>query len=227
VELGRRHLSDYQNDKYAQRFVDLVRRMANVEARNTQGSDLLAIAVARNYRKLLAYKDEYEVARLYSRPEYRKALNDSFEFDGRVSILLAPPLLGGPRDSNGNPRKREFGPWIFSVFGVLARMKGLRGTALDIFGHTQERAMERALITEYEAWLDEIAAGLSPECHDLAVEIAMIPDQIRGYGQVKLKSVQSVRERAARLLERFREAQKDASKVATPAVVSSEAGHLG
>ena len=87
--------------------------------------------------------------------------------------------------------------------------------------------MERALIMEYETWLDEIAAGLSPECHDLAVEIAMIPDQIRGYGQVKLKSVQSVRERAARLLERFREAQKDASKVATPAVVSSEAGHLG
>ena len=204
VELGRRHLTDYQNASYAQRFVSRVRAVAEAEQRQVPGSDALAVAVARNYRRLLSYKDEYEVARLYSRPAFREALNDAFEGDSHVSVLLAPPILSGALDRNGNPKKREFGPWIFPLFGVLARMKSLRGTALDLFGYTKERRMEQGLIAEYEGWLDEIVAGLTPERHALAVSIATLPDQIRGYGHVKLKSVNTARQSAARLLTEFR-----------------------
>jgi indolepyruvate ferredoxin oxidoreductase len=205
VELGRDHLTEYQNAGYAQRFVSRVRAVAESEQRNVPSGDALAVVVAHSYRRLLAYKDEYEVARLYARPAFRAALNEAFESGGRVSVLLAPPILSGSLDSNGNPKKREFGSWIFPLFGLLARMKSLRGTALDLFGYTGERKMERELITQYEAWLDEIVAGLTPERHALAVRIAALPDQIRGYGHVKLRSVNLARESAARLLAEFRQ----------------------
>jgi indolepyruvate ferredoxin oxidoreductase len=205
VELGRDHLTKYQNASYAQRFVRRVRTVAEAEQRSVPGGDALAVVVAHGYRRLLAYKDEYEVARLYARPAFRAALNEAFESGGRVSVLLAPPILSGSLDPNGNPKKREFGSWIFPLFGLLARMKSLRGTALDFFGYTGERKMERELITQYEAWLDEIVAGLTPERHALAVRIAALPDQIRGYGHVKLKSVNLARESAARLLAEFRQ----------------------
>jgi indolepyruvate ferredoxin oxidoreductase len=204
VELGRKHLTDYQNASYAQRFVSRVRAVAEAEKRQVPGNDALAVAVARNYRRLLAYKDEYEVARLYSRPAFREALNGAFEGGGHVSVLLAPPILSGALDLNGNPKKREFGSWIFPLFGLLARMKSVRGTALDLFGYTKERRMERELIAEYEGCLDEIVAGLTPERHALAVGIAMLPDQIRGYGHVKLRSINTARESAARLFKEFR-----------------------
>ena len=205
VELGRDHLAEYQNAAYAQRFVSRVRSVAEAEQRSVPGSDALAAVVAHSYRRLLAYKDEYEVARLYARPGFRAALNEAFEGGGRVSVLLAPPILSGSLDPNGNPKKREFGSWIFPIFGLLARMKSLRGTAFDLFGYTGERKMERELIRQYEEWLDEIVAGLTPERHVLAVRIAALPDQIRGYGHVKLRSVNLTRETAARLLAEFRE----------------------
>jgi len=205
VELGRDHLTAYQNAGYAQRFVSRVLAVAEAEQVCVPGGDALAVAVAHSYRRLLAYKDEYEVARLYARPSFRAALNDAFESGGRVSVLLAPPILNGSLDPNGNPKKREFGSWIFPLFGLLAQMKGLRGTALDLFGYTSERRMERELITQYEAWLDEIVAGLTPERHALAVRIAALPDQIRGYGHVKLRSVNLARESASDLLAEFRE----------------------
>jgi indolepyruvate ferredoxin oxidoreductase len=205
VELGRDHLTGYQNAAYSQRFVSRIRAVAEAEQHCVPGGDALAVAVAKSYRRLLAYKDEYEVARLYARPAFRAALNEAFECGGRVSVLLAPPLLSGSLDPNGNPNKREFGSWILPLFGLLARMKGLRGTALDLFGYTGERKMERALIMQYEAWLDEIVAGLTPQRHALAVRIAALPEQIRGYGHVKLRSVNVARESAARLLAEFRE----------------------
>jgi indolepyruvate ferredoxin oxidoreductase len=205
VELGRDHLTGYQNAAYAQRFVSRVRAVAEAEQRNVPCGDALAVVVAKSYRRLLAYKDEYEVARLYALPAFRAALNEAFEGGGRVSVLLAPPILRGSRDQSGNPKKREFGSWIFPLFGLLAGMKSLRGTALDLFGYADERKMERELITQYESWLDEIVAGLTPERHALAVRIAALPDQIRGYGHVKLRSVNLARESAARLLAEFRE----------------------
>jgi len=205
VEVGTRHLTHYQDSSYAQRFVRRVQTVAEAERRHVPGTDDLAIAVARNYRRLLAYKDEYEVARLYSLPAFRKALNEAFDGTPNVSVLLAPPALGGASSPNG-ARKREFGPWIFGLFRLLAPMKRLRGSAFDLFGYTKERATERALIGEYEAWIDEIVASLTPERHALAVRLAAIPDQIRGYGHVKRQALDIARESAAALLKQWRQA---------------------
>ena len=122
----------------------------------------LTEAVARSYHKLLAYKDEYEVARLYSDPQFRKQLQDSFDGDYKLGVHLAPPLLSRVDPATGEPRKREFGPWIFPVLRALARLKGLRGTPFDPFGYTAERRMERRLIADYEREVEELLRRLTP-----------------------------------------------------------------
>ena len=205
IELGRHQLTSYQNRALADRYEARVRAMADLEAKLESGDGALALAVARQYRKLLAYKDEYEVARLYSEPRFRSALENEFEESGAVSVLLAPPLLGGKRGPDGNPRKREFGAWIFPVFRALATLKGLRGTRLDPFGWTSERRMERHLIEEYEGWLDAIATYLRPDNHITAVRLAGVPATIRGFGAVKSRSVEVARKSAGALLDALRQ----------------------
>ena len=186
VALRVTELTDYQNAAYAKKYSDLVARVAQIEAeRIGAGSTRLAQAVARYYYKLMAYKDEYEVARLHSNGVFDEKIRKQFEGDYTVKYYLAPPLISKVDPKTGRPRKIQFGAWMGSVFKVMARLKGLRGGALDIFGYTHERKTERALIGEYESTIATILSHLSSTNIDSAVALASVPEQIRGYGPVK------------------------------------------
>jgi indolepyruvate ferredoxin oxidoreductase len=178
------HLTDYQGPRLADRYRDLVERVAAREDAITPGERSLGLTVARTYAKLLAYKDEYEVARLLTRPELSDEIARTFADGGRISLNMAPPILGG-KSINGRPRKREFGAWILPPLRVLARLRGLRGTIFDPFGRTAERRMERTLIGEYEALVERTCAALSLQNHDAAVRLLGMADEIRGFGPVK------------------------------------------
>jgi len=195
-------LTDYQNAAYAERYRTLVERVRNIEKDKT-GGDELARAVARYYAKLLAYKDEYEVARLYTTGEFAQKIAAMFEGNYKLVFHLAPPVLAKPDPVSGVPRKMRFGAWMMPAFSLLAKLKGLRGGMLDVFGRSAERRMERALIVEYEHSVEQLLAGLDASNHALAVEIASLPETIRGYGHVKERHVAETRKRGASLLARF------------------------
>jgi indolepyruvate ferredoxin oxidoreductase len=183
-------LTAYQNAAYAQRYADKVAKVRSAETAVSGEASALPLtrAAAVNLYKLMAYKDEYEVARLYTDGRFAAELAGTFK-GGKAKVWLAPPLLA-PKGADGKPKKIAFGGWMLDLaFPMLAKLKGLRGTAFDIFGKTEERKMERGLIAAYETGLDRLAAGLSPESLTLAVKIAEIPQQIRGFGHVKEASV--------------------------------------
>ena len=171
-------LTAYQDADYAARFTGLVGKV------RAAGGDAFADAVARSYYKLLAYKDEYEVGRLYSDGRFKAAFDAQFS-SGVIKVQLAPPFLSGIDPATGRPKKRSFGPWIFTVFGLLARLKGLRGTVFDPLGYSAERKTERADIVAYEAEVDRLLAGISVANTDLAIAIARLPMDVRGFGPVK------------------------------------------
>ena len=208
------YLTDYQDVAYAARYRERVERARTAEAAKAPGKCGLAEAVARNLFKLMAYKDEYEVARLYSNGDFLRQA--AAEFDGKLSFRfhLAPPLLARRDPVTGEPRKMEFGPWMMKVFGLLARLKGLRGTAWDPFGRSEERRTERRLIADYEAVLDELLAKLTPENHHLTVGIAAIPEKIRGFGHVKTRHLAAAKADEAALLDQFRAGAPDYLKAA-------------
>ncbi len=197
------HLADYQNAAYAQRYRNVVARVEAGEQAQAPGCQDLALAVARNYAKLLAYKDEYEVARLYRLPGFRESLDQQFDGNFRIRFHLAPPVLGETDPATGQPRKRAFGGWMMSVFALLARFKGLRGTALDPFGRTSERQLERQLIADYEALIATLIDGLTADNHRIAVRLADLPQQIRGFGHVKLAAIELARKQQGELLAGF------------------------
>jgi indolepyruvate ferredoxin oxidoreductase len=205
VERRVQFLTAYQDAAYAEKYRALVLKTKNLELEKIN-STKLAETVARYYAKLLAYKDEYEVARLYSDGAFRRKIEGMFEGDYKLVFHLAPPLLAKPDARTGEPAKLSFGPWMMAVFGILAKFKKLRGTALDIFGRTEERRMERELITEYEQTVGTLMAGLTRDNHALAVEIASLPETIRGYGHIKAKSVVAARAKREELLARYRAA---------------------
>ena len=161
--------------------------------------DALPRAVAINYAKLLAYKDEYEVARLFTDGKFEKQLRDQFEGDFKFSFNLAPPILGGGKDALGRPKKRAFGAWMMPVFRTLAKLRFLRGTPFDIFGYSPDRKLERDLIAGYERDVATVLGLLSPLTIDIAVELLSLPDRIRGYGPVKEKAVHDAKARYAQL----------------------------
>jgi len=202
VERRVKLLADYQDEKYAEKYRLLVEKVLSTEKEKANSSKL-AEAVARYYAKLLAYKDEYEVGRLHADPAFRKKIEGMFEGDYRVVYHLAPPLLARQDPITGEPRKMRFGGWVMNLFGILSRLKGLRGTAFDIFGYTDERRTERALIGEYERSVEALLAGLTRDNHALAVEIASLPEEIRGYGHIKMKSVVTARQKRDKLLAQF------------------------
>ncbi len=204
-------LTAYQDAAYAERYRSFVANVAAVEQEKGKGLTGLAETVARYYFKLLAIKDEYEVARLYSDPAFMEKIRTQFEGDYQLRFHLAPPLMTRPNPETGQIEKKEYGPWMMSAFKLLAGLKGLRGGALDIFGRTSERRMERALIGEYETVIAELLAGLDTENHGIAVRIAAIPDEIRGFGHVKAKNVEEAKARQAELLEAFRNPTASAS----------------
>jgi len=204
-------LTAYQDKAYADRYAALVERVRSVEAAKTPGYSNLAGAVARNYFKLLAYKDEYEVARLYTDGGFRKALAAEFEGDLKLEFHLAPPIFARPDPVTGRARKRKFGAWTMGLFRVLARLKGLRGTRFDVFGYGEDRKLERRLIADYEALVDVLIDGLTPANHTAAVALAALPDQIRGYGPVKAESARTAKALEAEILARFVEKRAEAA----------------
>ena len=197
-------LIDYQSAAFAARYTVLVERVRAVEQERVSSRGALAEAVARTYFKLLAYKDEYEVARLYTQSGFLERVAEQFEGDYRIAFHLAPPLLAPRHPDTGLPRKRRFGAWMLPAFRVLAKLKRLRGTPLDPFGYTAERRMERKLIRDYELLVEELLTGLSPANHEIAVTLAALPERIRGFGHVKLAAIHATAREQAALLEKFR-----------------------
>ena len=197
-------LTGYQNAAYAEKYRELVEKVKQAEASRTKGLTGLAEAAARYYFKLLAYKDEYEVARLYADPAFMQKIQSQFEGDYKLHFHLAPPLLAKRDPVTGELRKAEYGTWVFTAFKLLSKLRGLRGTVFDVFGYTQERRMERRLIGEYEATIAELIGKLSSDNHALAVKIASIPEEIRGYGHVKERNLGVAKARQADLLAAFR-----------------------
>jgi len=198
------YLTQYQSARYAARYAALVDKVRTVQATSTPHDVGLTEAVARYYFKLLAYKDEYEVARLYADPAFLRRVADAFEGDVKLRFHLAPPLLARRDPVTGELQKREYGGWMLNAFRVLAKFKLLRGTPFDPFGHTEERKEERALASRYAATVEELLEKLTPANHALAVEIAKLPEYIRGFGHVKRRSITSTQSREAELLDAFR-----------------------
>ena len=205
-------LRSYQDAAYAGRYRALVERVREAEARKTGGTEL-AEAVARHFFKLMAYKDEYEVARLHADPEFTQRISAMFEGDYKLKFHLAPPVFNRPDPRTGEASKSEFGPWMMAAFRVLARLKWLRGTPLDPFGMTAERRTERQLVRDYQATVEELLERLDRDNHKLAVDIASIPDRIRGFGHVKRRHLSEAKRKEAELLAAFR-ASRPAAKAA-------------
>jgi indolepyruvate ferredoxin oxidoreductase len=200
-----RHLCDYQDADYAGMYQALVGRVRQAEAAMPGGSAGLPLTetVARNFAKLMAYKDEYEVARLYSTDAFRQQLDAQFDGDYRIEFNLALPFWSTLRTKGGGPSKTRIGSWLMHALPLLARGKILRGTCLDIFGMTVERRLERALIREYASRINELLPLLTPANLALAIDIAALPQRIRGFGPVKKASIILVRQQEALLLHRF------------------------
>ncbi len=197
VEHRRKHLTGYQNRSWANRYEALVRSAEQAEQKVAPGSDALAKAVAVNFSKLMSYKDEYEVARLYAETAWKARLDKAIDGYGSMSLWLAPPFLSRIDPATGRPKKIKFGSWIFPVFNVLSRFRKLRGTSLDPFGRTEERRLERGLIDEYQEDMEAMLAHLTADDLDRVIERATLPDTIRGFGPVKMAAA----ERAAKLRE--------------------------
>ena len=201
-------LTAYQNKAYAKHYLQLVERVRTIETDRLPGSLSLTEAVARYYFKLLAYKDEYEVARLYTNGDFMKKIRGRFEGNFRLKLHLAPPLFSHRDSHTGEPIKSTFSSWIFPVLKMLSRFKFLRGTAFDLFGKTKERRMERQLIKEYEQTIKELLLGLTKKNHNIALEIAKIPEQIRGYDMVKQRHFETAKSNEKKLLAKFRDSAK-------------------
>jgi indolepyruvate ferredoxin oxidoreductase len=197
-------LTDYQDAALAERYRARIAAMAEAERSKAPGRAGLAEAVARGYYKLLAYKDEYEVARLFTDPAFEKALSEQFEARGPLQFHLAPPLLARRDKRTGEPRKMTFGRWMLPLFRLLAKGKRLRGTAWDPFGYTHERRLERQMIADYETHLDEIATRLSPATHATAIALATLPLEIKGFGHIKERNYKLAKGREATLLAELR-----------------------
>jgi indolepyruvate ferredoxin oxidoreductase len=204
VERRAAFLAEYQDQTYAERYRRKVAEIAEAEARAMPGPSGLAEQVARSLFKLMAVKDEYEVARLYTDGSFERQLAETFESWERVEFHLAPPLLAR-RDAAGHLKKAAFGPWMMRAFRGLSRLRRLRGTPFDIFGYARERRWERRLLADYETLLAEIAAGLSAETHEVATALAGYPERIRGFGHVKQAQAQPALADRDRLLAAFRD----------------------
>ncbi|WP_425107317.1 indolepyruvate ferredoxin oxidoreductase family protein [Ancylobacter sp.] len=200
LTLRRDFLVEYQNTAYATRYVNFVEQVRQAESTAT-GKDAIALAVAHNLFKLMAYKDEYEVARLLTGKEFHQALSETFEGDFKLRFHLAPPIVS--LLDGGVPRKRTYGHAAQHLFRVLAQLKGLRGTRFDPFGYTKERRQERALIVEYEQCMNMALKTLNMSTHDIALQLANLPMQIRGYGHVKAASIEKARSRQRALMEQL------------------------
>jgi indolepyruvate ferredoxin oxidoreductase len=192
-------LTEYQSQSYAERYRSTVAKVRSAETKAAPGSNELTEAVAKNLFKLMAYKDEYEVARLYTDDSFTRKLGERFEGDVRLRFHLAPPLLARRDKATGHLQKKEYGGWMIHAFRLLARLKFLRGTAFDPFGYTAERKTERKLIDDYLAMVEQRIATLKGEHIPTLARLARLPEMIRGYGHIKQQSVDKFFAEKARL----------------------------
>jgi indolepyruvate ferredoxin oxidoreductase len=199
-------LTDYQNAAYAERYLAFVRRVSEAETSRVMGSTALTDAVARGLFKLMAYKDEYEVARLYTDGTFARRLAERFEEPVKLEFHLAPPSFAERDPATGHLKKRSYGPWMLRALKLLARFRFLRGGLLDPFGHTSERKREWALIEEYRALIEGLLPQLTATNHDAAVALARLPERIRGYGHIKEASLAAAKSEQEKLLAAFRSA---------------------
>ena len=204
AEIRVQELIAFQDEAYAKRYADVIKRVVAAEHKALPGATALSETAARNLYKLMAYKDEYEVARLHTDPAFLAELDAQFPHGYSVKYNLAPPLLADKDPKTGHLQKKQYGQWMFKAFQRMAGFKHLRGGALDLFGKTEERRMERALIEEYIRQLDEIAGQLTHANHSAAAALAAWPDEVRGYGHVKEKNLAKARQIQAERLEAFR-----------------------
>ena len=205
-------LTAYQDAAYAKRYSDFVAKVRALEAQRLAGRTAFTEAVARYFFKLLAAKDEYEVARLFVQTDFQERVAAQFEGDYKLVFHLAPPLVARLDPATGEPRKRRYGPWMLQALRVLARLRRLRGTPLDVFGATAERRRERQLSLDYQALIEELLPSLGAHNHAIAVQLASIPEQIRGYGPVKERHLATAKAKEAELVAKYR--------AAAPAAVS-------
>ncbi|MBL4890208.1 MAG: indolepyruvate ferredoxin oxidoreductase family protein, partial [Candidatus Lindowbacteria bacterium] len=235
VDYRYKELTAYQNQAYAELYLTLVNKVREAEAKllglgERDGAELtltdlsisdlaLTEKVARYYFKLLAYKDEYEVARFYSNGEFQQSLAKQFDGKLRLRFHLAPPLLAKRDPDTGHLVKREFGAWMLTAFKLLAKFKFLRGTRFDPFGRTAERKMERQLITDYEQQINHLLDNLTKAKLAMAVELAGLPHFIRGYGHVKEANVNTVQRRAFNVMKKFDNEQLEVVNIHQPDVV--------
>jgi indolepyruvate ferredoxin oxidoreductase len=196
-------LIEYQDKAYARTFESTISKVRTAEARVAKTTRLTE-AAARSLFKLMAYKDEYETARLYTNAAFTKALEAQFEGVRKIKFHLAPPLIARRDPATGHLKKQSFGPWMMTVFRGLALLKGLRGTRFDPFGYSEERRTERALITEYEGLLDVLCPDLSPTTLEEAIRIARLPEPILGYGHIKEKAIRTYRDQVREALQGYR-----------------------
>jgi indolepyruvate ferredoxin oxidoreductase len=203
-------LRDYQNDDYAQLYIERVEQVRRRE-RALLGKDvgdgdsdlLLTQAVARNLYRLMAYKDEYEVARLFATDKFRQQLRDNFSGDFKLQFHLSPPLLARTDPATGRPRKYAVPAWMLNIFACLAKFKNLRGTVFDPFGYSAERKAELELIDHYNTTLQRVLQQLTRENRAIAIDIAALPEKIRGFGPIKAESMKKAELRERELLEQF------------------------
>jgi indolepyruvate ferredoxin oxidoreductase len=198
-----RHLTAYQDAAWAKAYTDFVEHVRQAESVRVPGSTDVTRAVALSLAKLMSYKDEYEVARLYTDGDFLRRLRREFDGDYTLRFHLSPPIFN-PRDKvTGKPRKMSFGPWMLGAFRLLARLKGLRGTVFDVFGRTAERRTERRLIGDYRSTIEGVLPVLNRDNLTLVTSIAALPDTIRGYGYIKEDSLKKYEQELARLLGSF------------------------
>lgn len=198
-------LTDYQNMAYGQRYREIAEGARETERRRTPGMSGFGEAVAKGLYKLMAYKDEYEVARLYTDGAFQARIAREFEGDFKMNFHLSPPMIAPVDQDTGLPKKVRFGSWMFTAFRLMARFKGLRGTMWDVFGYTAERRLERKMIVDYAATVAELMAGLNPANHALALEIAGLAMDIKGFGHIKHANYEKVKAKESALIKRFRD----------------------
>ena len=222
-------LARYQDETYAAQYRALVEKARSAEEAAGIAEDRLARAVARNLYKLMAYKDEYEVARLYTDGAFARALEETFAGDYALKLHLAPPLLAWRKDARGRPKKMAFrGRWLLPALRLLARARRLRGTRLDPFGYHPDRRLERQLIADYRILMRELLGNLGPGNYDIAVALAELPDRIRGFGPVKAENVTAAKAEEARLLAAFRRAGRAGAPATTRRIAGGDRqSHLG
>ena len=203
VERLESHLVAYQSKRYARRYRALVDTVQNVES-GIEGADLrLTLAIARSYHKLLSVKDEYEVARLYTDKRFKESLESTFEGSYRLKLNLAPPSLPKLSRKKGKNKKRAFGGWIFSLFRIMTLLRRIRGTVLDPFRYSKDRAFDQQLVRDYEETVSKLCAVLSAGNLDAAIEIALLPLSIRGFGHIKSAKASKTQMAAEKLWSEF------------------------